>query len=59
MEQPDYWIQLLGFVFAAGAMCGPFLVSIFKLNTFAVLGFAHILALVALSQFSVPCLMET
>jgi hypothetical protein len=58
-ENPDYWIQLIGFAFGFGAMCGPFLVAIFKLNTFIVLGFAHILALIALSQHNVPCLMET
>ena len=36
-EQPDYWVQLIGFIFGAGAMFGPILVAIFRLYTFAAL----------------------
>jgi NhaP-type Na+/H+ or K+/H+ antiporter len=28
-EKPDYWVQLLGFTFAIGAMCGPLFVYLF------------------------------
>ncbi len=30
-DNPDYWIQLIGFIFGIGAMAGPVLIMIFEL----------------------------
>jgi hypothetical protein len=53
-DRPDYWIQLIGFVFGIGAMCGPFFVYMFELQTFKALSLAHIAILIMLWLYPLP-----
>jgi fucose permease len=57
-DRPEYWVQLIGFVFGVGAMCGPFIVTIFRLETFKALGFANIVTLAILISNPLPNLEE-
>lgn len=53
-DRPDYWIQLIGFFFGVGAMCGPLFVYVFELETFKVLGLAHIAVIICFIKYPLP-----
>lgn len=53
-DQPDYWVQLIGFIFGVGAMFGPILVAVFRLYTFAALAAIYLLTFLILLKFPIP-----
>lgn len=53
-DEPDYWVQLLGFTFGVGAMCGPIIVAIFKLHTFKILALGEMIAIGAFLKYPLP-----
>jgi MFS family permease len=57
-DEPDYWIQLIGFLFGVGAMFGPIFVAIFKLQTLRVLGLTELLIIWGLVKFPLPNLED-
>jgi len=57
-HHPEYYLQMLGFVFGIGAMSGPFLVMIFSMNTLSIIGILHLLAIPIFVKYKLPILNE-
>lgn len=53
-DKPDFWIQLLGCVFGVGAFLGPYLVWLFKLETFKILGVMFAITLIFYTKYPLP-----
>jgi fucose permease len=53
-DRPDYFIQLIGFFFGVGAMCGPLFVYLFELENFKVLGLAHLTIILCFIKYPLP-----